>query len=137
MLIIILVVSEIQYYTATELKFDYEVDTNLTRKVKINIDMTVAMKCQHMGADVLDQTGQDVFSYGKLKEEPAYFQLSPRQQEYLDFTQQRVKGNDHAPTSGSQILPSDFQTVVQFIELVVDQNSEGLKDLCGWMGVTL
>lgn len=86
-LIIILVISEIQYYTDTELKFEYEVDTNLTRKVKINIDMTVAMKCQHIGADVLDQTGQDVFSYGKLKEDPAYFELTPRQQEYLDFTQ--------------------------------------------------
>lgn len=88
MLIVIMVVSEIQYYTATELQFDYEVDTNFTRKVKINIDMTIAMKCQHIGADVLDQTGQDVFSYGRLKEEPAYFQLSPKQQEYLDFTQQ-------------------------------------------------
>ena len=29
-----------------------------------------------------------MFSYGKLKEEPAYFELSPKQQEYLDFTQQ-------------------------------------------------
>ena len=41
-----------------------------------------------IGADILDQTGQDVFSYGKLKEDPAYFDLSPKQQEYLAFTQQ-------------------------------------------------
>lgn len=87
-LIMILVLSEVQYYSSTELKFDYEVDTNFTRKIKINIDMTVAMQCMHIGADILDQTGQDVFSYGKLKEEPAFFDLSPRQQEYLDFTQQ-------------------------------------------------
>ncbi|KAL8608889.1 hypothetical protein ACOMHN_065227 [Nucella lapillus] len=87
-LIMVLVLSEVQYYTSTDLKFDYEVDTNFTRKIKINIDMTVAMKCMHIGADILDQTGQDVFSYDKLKEEPAFFDLSPRQQEYLDFTQQ-------------------------------------------------
>lgn len=87
-IISILVISEIQYYTSTDLHFDYEVDTNLTRKVKINIDMTVAMKCHHIGADVLDQTGQDLFSYGKLKEEPTFFRLSSRQQEYLDFIQQ-------------------------------------------------
>lgn len=41
-----------------------------------------------IGADVLDQTGQDLFSYGKLKEEPTFFRLSSRQQEYLDFIQQ-------------------------------------------------
>ncbi|XP_076471657.1 endoplasmic reticulum-Golgi intermediate compartment protein 2-like isoform X1 [Babylonia areolata] len=87
-LIMILVLSEVQYYSSTELKFDYEVDTNFTRKIKINIDLTIAMKCMHIGADILDQTGQDVFSYGKLKEEPVFFELSPRQQEYLDFTQQ-------------------------------------------------
>lgn len=87
-IIAILVISEIEYYSSTELQFDYDVDTNLTRKIKINIDMTIAMKCAHMGADVLDQTGEDVFSFGKLKEDPAYFELSPKQQEYMDMTQQ-------------------------------------------------
>ncbi|XP_070200063.1 endoplasmic reticulum-Golgi intermediate compartment protein 2-like isoform X2 [Littorina saxatilis] len=87
-IIMVLVLSEIEYYTSTELKFDYEVDTNFTRKIKINIDMTIAMRCAHIGADILDQTGQDVFSYGKLKEEPVYFELSPKQQEYLKFTQE-------------------------------------------------
>lgn len=49
------------------------------KKIVLNTDI---------GADVLDQTGQDIFTYGELKEDPAYFELTPRQQEYLDFIQQ-------------------------------------------------
>ena len=41
-----------------------------------------------IGADVLDQTGQDVQSYGKLKEEPTFFELSPKQKEYQIFIRQ-------------------------------------------------
>ncbi|XP_067654341.1 endoplasmic reticulum-Golgi intermediate compartment protein 2-like [Haliotis asinina] len=84
----ILVISEIKYYTDTELKFDYEVDTNVTGKIKINVDMTVAMKCSSIGADVLDLTGQDVHSYGKLLEEDTYFELTPNQQKYHTFLQE-------------------------------------------------
>lgn len=86
-LIVILTVSEVRYYSATELKFDYSVDTNLTAKLKINIDLTVAMKCQHIGADVLDQTGQDTYSFGKLDLIPVHFELSPAQRQHMDFIQ--------------------------------------------------
>ncbi|XP_046379689.2 endoplasmic reticulum-Golgi intermediate compartment protein 2-like isoform X2 [Haliotis cracherodii] len=87
-IIAILVISEIKYYTDTELKFDYEVDTNVTGKIKINVDLTVAMKCSSIGADVLDLTGQDVHSYGRLKEEDTYFELTPNQQKYHTFLQE-------------------------------------------------
>ncbi|XP_041368736.1 endoplasmic reticulum-Golgi intermediate compartment protein 2-like [Gigantopelta aegis] len=87
-LIFILIISEFEYYTNTELQFDYQVDTNFTGKVRINIDMTIAMQCGSIGADVLDQTGQDVQSYSKLKEEPVYFELSPKQKEYQAFIRQ-------------------------------------------------
>ncbi|CAL1530423.1 unnamed protein product [Lymnaea stagnalis] len=88
LLIGFLVISQISYYTSTELKFDYIVDTNYTGKVHLNIDMTVAMKCHHVGADVLDQTGQDVLGFGQLEEEPVHWTLSENQRDYQHFVQQ-------------------------------------------------
>ncbi|XP_052797939.1 endoplasmic reticulum-Golgi intermediate compartment protein 2-like isoform X1 [Mya arenaria] len=82
----ILIFSEILYYTNTSLKFDYQVDTEVEGKIKINIDMTIAMKCQNIGADVLDQTGQDTHSFGSLNMDPTHYALSPKQQSYRDLT---------------------------------------------------
>ena len=33
------------------------------------MDLTVAMPCDLMGGDILDKTGQNAFSFGRLKEE--------------------------------------------------------------------
>ncbi|ELU08142.1 hypothetical protein CAPTEDRAFT_19918 [Capitella teleta] len=79
----ILIISEIRYYTATEFKYDYEVDKHFEGKLSINIDITVAMKCHQVGADVLDITGQNVASFGKLTEEEVHFELSPNQRKHL------------------------------------------------------
>ncbi|CAG5133321.1 unnamed protein product, partial [Candidula unifasciata] len=84
-LIGVLILSEIRYYADTELQFEYLVDTNITGKIKLNIDMTIAMKCHHIGADVLDQTGQDVFSFGQLQEEPVFWELNPDEEEYRNM----------------------------------------------------
>ncbi|XP_059146303.1 endoplasmic reticulum-Golgi intermediate compartment protein 2-like [Physella acuta] len=87
-LIGLLIISEVSYYTDTEMKFEYVVDSNYSGKVKLNIDMTVAMKCHHVGADVLDQTGQDVLGFGHLQEEPVFWELSEDQQNYQRFVQE-------------------------------------------------
>ena len=42
-LIIILVLSEIEYYTSTELQFDYEVDTNFSRYTMVPMITPVIM----------------------------------------------------------------------------------------------
>ncbi|XP_060588010.1 endoplasmic reticulum-Golgi intermediate compartment protein 2-like isoform X2 [Ruditapes philippinarum] len=86
--IAILMISEVRYYANTLLKFDYEVDKEVDGKIKINVDMTVAMRCEHIGADVLDQTGQDTHSFGSLKMDNTHYELSPRQQQYHEITQQ-------------------------------------------------
>lgn len=86
--IFILMISEILYYSSTKLKFDYEVDTQVDGKIKINIDITVAMKCAYIGADVLDQTGQDTFSFGQLSMDDTYYELSPRQKQFVEITKQ-------------------------------------------------
>ncbi|KAL3842000.1 hypothetical protein ACJMK2_020074 [Sinanodonta woodiana] len=84
--ILVLVISEMRYYADTSLKFDYMVDTEVKGKLKINIDMTVAMRCELIGADILDQTGQDTYSFGQLNLDNAYFELSPKQKRYHEIT---------------------------------------------------
>ncbi|XP_061629652.1 endoplasmic reticulum-Golgi intermediate compartment protein 2 [Phyllopteryx taeniolatus] len=65
-------------YRDTWMKYEYEVDKDFSSKLRINIDITVAMRCQHIGADVLDLAETMVASDG-LKYEPVNFELSPQQ----------------------------------------------------------
>ncbi|XP_023666785.1 endoplasmic reticulum-Golgi intermediate compartment protein 2 [Paramormyrops kingsleyae] len=65
-------------YRDTWMKYDYEVDKDFSSKLRINIDITVAMRCQHVGADVLDLAETMVASDG-LQYEPVIFELSPQQ----------------------------------------------------------
>ncbi|XP_070567159.1 endoplasmic reticulum-Golgi intermediate compartment protein 2-like [Ptychodera flava] len=79
-LIAILVISEIRYFLDTTMKYEYEVDTNLTGRLKLNVDITVAMRCEYIGADVLDLTGETISaSFSSLKEQNVFFELSKRQ----------------------------------------------------------
>uniref|UniRef100_A0A8C6TN18 Endoplasmic reticulum-Golgi intermediate compartment protein n=1 Tax=Neogobius melanostomus TaxID=47308 RepID=A0A8C6TN18_9GOBI len=65
-------------YRDTWMKYEYEVDKDFTSKLRINVDITVAMKCQYIGADVLDLAETMVASDG-LEYEPVNFELSPQQ----------------------------------------------------------
>ncbi|XP_046878585.1 endoplasmic reticulum-Golgi intermediate compartment protein 2-like [Hypomesus transpacificus] len=65
-------------YRETWMKYDYEVDKDFSSKMRINIDITVAMKCQHVGADILDLAETMITSNG-LRYEPVIFELSPQQ----------------------------------------------------------
>ena len=52
-----------------------------------------------IGADVLDQTGQDTHSFGSLDMQPVHYELSLRQQSYRDMTRrvnQYLKEEYHA-----------------------------------------
>lgn len=86
-IIIILVYSEVHYYGSSQLKFEYSVDQDIDSKLKINLDITVAMPCAMIGADILDVTNQNTKTFGKLEEEPTYFELSPRQRSHWDTMQ--------------------------------------------------
>jgi len=101
LLIAFLVLSEIGYHMDSELKFDYKVDLDKNETVKLNIDVTVAMQCGYLGADVLDISNKHNawISGGNIEEEPAFFELSPRQKEYqamVTAINNRVKSEYHA-----------------------------------------
>ncbi|KAG8173557.1 hypothetical protein JTE90_017338 [Oedothorax gibbosus] len=87
--IIVLVVTEIRYYSASQLKFEYSVDHDIDSKLKINVDLTVAMPCSAVGADILDVTNQNTETFGELEEEPSHFELSMPQRVQWE-TMQRI-----------------------------------------------
>ena len=82
-LIALLVVSEFIYYTSTVYKYEYAVDSDVSSKLDINVDITVAMPCQSIGADVLDLAGETVHTEDFLKLEPAVFELTQEQRSWL------------------------------------------------------
>ncbi|GFU17392.1 endoplasmic reticulum-Golgi intermediate compartment protein 2 [Nephila pilipes] len=85
--IIILVYTEIHYYSSSQLRFEYSVDHDIDSKLKINVDLTVAMPCSKIGADILDVTNQNTQSFGELEEELTHFELSEPQRAQWDTMQ--------------------------------------------------
>lgn len=89
----ILAFLEFFVYRDTWMKYEYEVDRDFSSKLRINVDITVAMKCQYIGADVLDLAETMVASDG-LQYEPVNFELSPQQriwQMNLQHIQERLR----------------------------------------------
>eukprot|EP00058_Branchiostoma_floridae_P022709 XP_002608199.1 hypothetical protein BRAFLDRAFT_90361 [Branchiostoma floridae] len=75
-LIGILVLSELIYYSETSMKYEYNVDTELER-------MTVLA----LGADVLDLTGNSISTQGSIKEDSVFFDMTPQQKRWQRMVQ--------------------------------------------------
>ena len=82
-LITFLVISELIYFTTTTYKYEYAVDSDVHTKLDINVDITVAMPCEALGADVLDLAGETTHTEQFLKTEVAPFELSQEQMSWL------------------------------------------------------
>lgn len=79
-----LIYSEVTYYLDSNLLFKFMPDTEMDEKLRINIDVTVAMPCSNIGADILDSTSQSVFGFGQLEEEDTWFELTQEQRDSFD-----------------------------------------------------
>ncbi|XP_013859724.1 endoplasmic reticulum-Golgi intermediate compartment protein 2 isoform X1 [Austrofundulus limnaeus] len=100
----VLAVLEFFVYRDTWMNYEYEVDKDFSRraffycsKLRINVDVTVAMKCQHVGADILDLAETMITSSG-LQYQPVIFELTPQQrlwQRTLHLIQSRLR-EEHA-----------------------------------------
>lgn len=83
-IILWLAYSEVTYYLDSNLVFKFMPDTDMDEKLRINIDITVAMPCSNIGADILDSTSQSVFGFGELQEEDTWFELTEEQRVSFD-----------------------------------------------------
>lgn len=79
-LITMLVFFEVKHYMDEGVRYQYDIDPHFDKKLKLNIDIMVAMKCSDIGADILDITGENADKFGNLEEEDVHFELSPQQQ---------------------------------------------------------
>ncbi|XP_037033369.1 endoplasmic reticulum-Golgi intermediate compartment protein 2 isoform X1 [Bradysia coprophila] len=86
-LIIFLLYKEVIYYLDSDLVFKFKPDTDMDSKLKIHIDVTVATPCRSIGADILDSTNQNVFSFGVLEEDDTWWDLCPEQKAYFEYVQ--------------------------------------------------
>ncbi|KAK4876076.1 hypothetical protein RN001_012498 [Aquatica leii] len=82
-----LVYSEINYYLHSKFVFKFSPDIDFDAKLKINVDITIAMPCSNLGADILDSTNQNTFKFGSLEEEDTWYELAPNQQKYFENRQ--------------------------------------------------
>ena len=78
-IIVLLIISEFFYYRGTELKFKYSVDNDMDSLLLLTIDMTIAMSCEYLGADIVDLAGESKQIVPPMKMEPALFELSDTQ----------------------------------------------------------
>ncbi|TRY60329.1 hypothetical protein DNTS_013663 [Danionella cerebrum] len=86
-LMALLSISEFFVYQSTWMKYEYKVDSDFTSKLKIKIDITVAMKCDRVGADVLDIAGA-VAASKELKYDPVNFEPSTKKKMWYHVLQQ-------------------------------------------------
>ncbi|XP_018567670.1 endoplasmic reticulum-Golgi intermediate compartment protein 2 [Anoplophora glabripennis] len=84
LIIIVLVYSEVNYYLNSKFMFKFSPDIHFDEKLKINVDITIAMPCHNVGADILDSTNQNAFKFGSLEEEDTWFELAHNQQIHFD-----------------------------------------------------
>jgi len=87
LLVLLLLYAELHYFLYPGFKFRFAPDSQLTGKLKLNVDLTVAMPCDLVGADILDKTGQNAFSFGRLREEPTWWKLDSNQRIHFDEVQ--------------------------------------------------
>jgi len=85
--VVLMLYSEFNYYFWPALKFRFAPDADMSAKLKFNVDMTVAMPCDLIGADILDKTNQNAFTFGRLREEPTWWELDAAQRIHFDEVQ--------------------------------------------------
>ena len=99
-IIAVLVVSEFFYYRGTEVSYKYSVDTDMDAQLLLTMDLTVAMPCQHLGADVIDHAGESRQLNDIIKMESVSFELTELQTRFLEAKQRLQNRYNHAKAVG-------------------------------------
>ncbi|KAL1457445.1 hypothetical protein WDU94_007677 [Cyamophila willieti] len=79
-----IIIAETLYFLDTDFVFTFVPDADFDDKLKINLDITIAMPCHSLGADIIDSTNQNMILFGELQEEETWFELDPAQKNYFD-----------------------------------------------------
>ena len=99
-LIAVLVVSEFFYYRGTETRYKYSVDMDMDAQLLITMDITVAMQCRHLGADLIDHAGESRQLNDVVRMESVSFELSELQASVLRAKQRLQEQYNEAKAVG-------------------------------------
>ncbi|KAL7751725.1 hypothetical protein RI367_002724 [Sorochytrium milnesiophthora] len=72
-LLLVLVLGELWDYRALHTEYEFLVDRRLHLNMVVNVDITVAMDCNYISVDVLDEAGAAIHARDALTLSPAYF----------------------------------------------------------------
>lgn len=87
-LVIYLIYKEVSYYYDASPVFKFKPDIDMDDKVQFHVDITVAMPCTSLsGVDLMDETQQDVFSYGTLQREDTFWKMSEEEKSNFELVQ--------------------------------------------------
>jgi len=94
-----LVMFEMVYYLNPRYAYSYDVDTDFNARLKLNVDLTVKMNCHLIGADVIDETSNEVLSTKAIHMEDTWFEMSERQSDRfhkISAIYDTIRSNYHA-----------------------------------------
>lgn len=106
-----LLYSEISDFLLPTTEYRYTVDKEANQQLAIHLDMTVAMPCSVIGADVLDVWGRAIGSTEMLKEELVPYELAQNQKMFLKL-QGANKASDQAHASLEEMLGDNIRKLV-------------------------
>ena len=105
--IFLLTLSEIFYYRASDITFEYSVDTDMDSKLKLRFDITVAMPCQYIGADVVDAAGNSKSLVQEVHKEATIFELNQEQREWLLAKQRIISRHERKRSLKDLLIDTD------------------------------
>ncbi|KAI8485965.1 Endoplasmic reticulum-Golgi intermediate compartment protein 2 [Branchiostoma belcheri] len=116
--IAILVTSQVQRYGRSEIRYQYEVDKEVSEKLNMSVDITVAMPCEYVGADVTNSLGH----YWSLRDQMTYFELTEKQKKEQRKLQALRRAINAKRSLRDVILQSGLdtsRTVIRYVSLPV------------------
>ncbi|XP_065897267.1 endoplasmic reticulum-Golgi intermediate compartment protein 2-like [Dysidea avara] len=129
--ILILVFSEFLYYRSTVMKYEYSVDVDMLSSLELEVDMTIAMSCQYLGADIVDLAGESVPS-NFLTMADTTFELSNEQKQWFE-TRNAVLSSIKDYRSLNDLVMLESITSTPFPQTDM---SDGSTDSCRLVGKT-
>ena len=115
-IILFLIVSELSYFKDSEIVYEYMVDTDMTSTLKLRFDITVAMPCDFIGADVVDAAGSSKSLQQEVHKEPTIFELNEEQKAWLAAKQEVIRQHEGLRLLRDVMFDSHPQRYIPFPE---------------------
>ena len=90
--------------------------------MNLNVDTTVAMSCNNLGADVMDSTSRDILTDMTINMEDTWFEMSPKQKEHFKLISSHyntIRNQHHALHSSLWFNEQNYKFIERFIKYLL------------------